>query len=219
MKLPDIGKELSEQVEAAYAHNSLLYTYLEKQASLQEIVTFLHWDGLQPAFKHYIERWLVKTPEFLLDELKHHIAEEEGHSELFSKMMSNLLGKVDIDLVVDEERLKTLNYTFSPECVIEQDFGFFCGGFYATERMAGKRYDQLIAGLQRFQIARADIEFMVLHSACESIHSMKALEDLVLPLIAHNQQHYSAVVAGINDRLNRSGTYLKWYETNKLRIL
>ena len=128
MNLADIKKELSDLVGDAYANNSRLYSYLEKQASLQDIVTFLYWDSLQPTFKSYIERWLKKTPDFLVDELKHHIAEEEGHSELFNQMMANLMREVDIDVAVVEARLKTLNYTFSPECVVEQEFGFFCGG-------------------------------------------------------------------------------------------
>ncbi len=219
MKLSDIKNEFTNLVESSYAHNSQLYRYLETQATLKEIVTFLYWDSMQPAFRDYIERWLAKTPDFLLPEIKHHIAEERGHSELFKTMMINLMETVDIDTAVDHEKLKALNYTFTPECVSEKEFGFFCGGFFATERMAGKRYDQLIEGLQRFQIPKSDIEFMVLHSACESVHSMKALDDLVLPLIASNERHYSSVLDGINDRLKRSEIYLKWYEKNKLNII
>lgn len=209
--------ELLATVENAYANNSLLYRHLETEASLEQIISYLYWDSLQPTFKDYIARWLDKSPASLKKELLLHIEEEKDHSRLFNEMMDHLMSKVDINTQVDEQRLETLNYTFSPLCVDEQSFGFFCGGFFATELMAGKRYEQLIHGLDRFGIGKDEIEFIVIHSQCESVHSMQALDDLVLPYIELASGHKQQVVDGINDRLTRSENYLRWYEDCQLK--
>ena len=216
--LPDTRQQLLDTVEQSYANNSQLYRFMADSASLEQMVTYLYWDSQQPVFRDYIARWLPKASGPLREQLELHIEEEQDHAQLFSRMMEGLLGRVSIDRSLDTERLAVLNYTFSPQCAENENFGFFCGGFFATELMASKRYDQLIAGFDRLDIPRGEIEFIVIHSDCEPAHSMQALDDLLMPLIAESGNNLEQVEAGIEDRLQRSATFIKWYEKTKLGL-
>jgi len=210
-------KRIIEAVDGCYANNSKLYKYFSESASLKEIVDYLYWDYQQPEFKGYLERWRDKAPQYIKSALEEHIKEEDGHGKLFSGMMKCLLGHCDANRNIDYERLKLLNYTFSKECALKESFEFFCGGFFATERMAAKRYGQLVLAFERLQIPPEDYHFIRIHSNIEPAHSIDVLEQLVKPLTTGDQKQRDQILNGINDRTRRSEDFLRWYEKEKCK--
>lgn len=55
--------------------------------------------------------------------------------------------------------LNDLNYTFSKDCAEKESYGFFLGGFYATEEMSAKRCGQILNGLLRLGIPKSELKY------------------------------------------------------------
>jgi len=213
--------ELEREIERSCANNSRLYRHFETAATLAEVVKFLHWDGVQPAYNQFLRGWLEKTPKPLVPALMTQIREEEEqeHSRLFVEMLAFLAKLAPGEQRFDLTRLDTLNYTFSRQCVEERAFGFFLGSFLATEMMAAKRYTQLLAGFRRLGVDERGLTFIHLHCGGEVKHTLEAKRDLILPLLRHEPAARAAIAEGVKDRLQRSGAYLKWYEDTQITSL
>ncbi len=214
----ELAQKLRQTIETSYAHNSYLYRYLDKKASLKEVVQFLHWDAQQISFKAYLEGWLSKTPEIYHKPLLTHIDEEADHAILLNEMMAGLYDKVDIELIVNAAVIENVNYTFSLEAVAEQSFEYFIGGLFATELMSHKRYGQLLEGFKRLGISKDQLYFIDLHYNCDETHSMSVLEDIIIPRLIENENHFAAILRGLLDRLSRSEKFLLTYEESVLNV-
>lgn len=210
---------LARAVSDSYAHNSALYGRLASASGLEDIFAFLRWDARQPAFNVFLRHWLSACPAPVRGELLAHIAEEEeqGHSALFATMMADLARRLGDppEPAVDEEVLARLNYTFSAECARERPFGFFLGGFFATEVMSAKRCSQLLDGLRRCGV-RPDPDYLTLHVRVDQNHAARVLDLMVAPYLASGGD-FEPVRAGARDRLERSEAYLRYYERRQLR--
>jgi hypothetical protein len=206
--------QLEARVHESYAHNSFLYEYLDKQAGLETITEFLAWDAEQPPFHLYLRHWLTKVPNFLLKPLTEHIEieESEAHSALFKEMLDHLLTKHPCTLPLKaNEVLSKLNYTFSEECANETDYGFFIGGFLATEIMSAKRCRQIYNGLKRHGVIENKLKYLTLHIESDAQHQVEAREFAAMA-IAEDSNIFNSLRRGVEDRLERSSAYLKWYE-------
>lgn len=206
-------ESLDLRIESSSAHQSRLYARLASEARLAEIVSFLIWDAEQPPYNVFLRRWLPKAPAGLLKPLEDHIAleERERHSELFNRMMDGLLRVCRPAVSLDRERLRRLNYTFSRECADRESFGFFVGGFLATEKMAAKRCRQLHAGLRRAGVA-SGLEYLTAHMEADDDHARQARELFAAPLLELDPSAGRDIERGLADRLERSGEFLSWYE-------
>lgn len=208
-------------VERSYAHNSALYRYLGKYGNGSEILEFLRWDAEQPPFFEFLQRWLPKCPESILPALHESIAEEveDDHSGLYRQMMTGLEKRFSRGATtLDHAVLARLNYTFSGDCARERSFGFFCGSFYATEIMSAKRCEQLLQGLLRLDVPLSELEYLRIHVEGDQRHFVDVRDKFLQPLLATQPTTAAEIAAGVRDRLERSGSYLRWYESRYLKI-
>lgn len=60
--------------------------------------------------------------------------------------------------------LNYLNYTFSKDCAEKESYGFFLGGFYATEEMSAKRCGQILNGLLRLGIPKSELKYLEINA-------------------------------------------------------
>jgi len=212
---------LYDTVVHSYAHNSRLYSHLSEKADLASIVEFLCWDAVQPPFNEYLRLWLPKAPDDLREKLMEHIdvEERERHSLLFRQMHEYLLKIEPVRTTIDKKRLANLNYTFSGECANERDFGFFLGGFYATEIMSAKRCELLMQGLIRLGIGETFLEYLRIHAIADISHHLEILDLMIIPYLCEKPHEELSIWAGVRDRLERSAEYLKWYEKNILGLI
>jgi hypothetical protein len=206
-------------IERSYANNSSAYSFFASEASLEQIVSFLHWDADQPAFNIYLRQWLEKCPKEILPGLEEHIAEEEDqeHSRLFMDMFNVLKDKVQIESNVNNDITHKLNYTFSKECAQNESFDFFLGSFLATEYMSAKRCKQLFDGLLRLGVDRKELEYLEIHFTADADHYQEVINEMIIPCYNNNNANHDEILNGIHDRLNRSAEFLKWYEDNFIK--
>jgi hypothetical protein len=209
---------LAVQIEKSYANNSLLYSYLEERASLEAITSFLLWDAAQPAFADYLSHWLDLVPSAIGPVLADHIRVErdEQHSRLFRELVKHLTGCCEARPHVDDAILRTLNYTFSECCAREEDWGFFLGGFWATELMSAKRCAQLYRGLRRLAVEDGPLHYLKIHFEADAEHGMEVRTTMIHPALRAEPSAVVSVGRGVHDRLSRSGNYVRWYEANRL---
>ncbi|MEK7991106.1 MAG: iron-containing redox enzyme family protein [Thiotrichaceae bacterium] len=210
--------ELIQPVRESYAHNSRLYDFMAKKADLRQIVEFLTWDAEQPAFYVYLGHWENKVPKSIHSALIEHIAEEKDgdHSGMFIRMYDDLKKQAgDLNIEIDAEQTACLNYIFGDTCAKEQNFGFFLGGFLATEFMSQKRCQQLWDGLRRLNI-ETDFEYLELHAEADAHHWVEVAEKMIQPTLKDNLISVDAIQVGINHRLQTSENFLKFYENKYL---
>lgn len=211
-------EQLELNIHASYANNSAIYQYLGSTASLQEIVSFLEWDAAQPSFNIFLRQWIEKCPPYLLKPLMTHIEEEESqeHSKLFQFMLQHLRSQTSNNNKpsINYEVLDTLNYTFSQQCAEKKSFSFFLGSFWATEIMSAKRCSQLYEQLKKLGIQKDKMLYLDIHTNIDTSHGDQIKNEFILPHLQRNPNFLDEIVAGIDDRTTRSGTYLKWYEKN-----
>ncbi|MGZ3773281.1 MAG: iron-containing redox enzyme family protein [Pseudobdellovibrionaceae bacterium] len=201
-------------VESSYAHNSLIYRTLAEKSDLQGLVQFLDWDNVQPVFFKYLEGWLPKTPDLIKKVLEDHIKVEvdEEHSRLFKEMLELLHQRVPSSTKINYEKLENLNYTFSEKAAQNESYGFFLGGFYATEVMSAKRSQNILDGLLRLGFEKTALPYLTIHCEADTHHSQEVLDLLIAPVLKKFPEIAAEIQRGLMDRLNRSGSYLLWYE-------
>ena len=218
MNPPPKLKGLVDDIVGSYAHNSRLYAFMAADATHLQIAEFMTWDAAQPPFSEYLGRWLPRLSPTLAPALEHHIEEEaEGdHAGLFRRMHRELLGELgEPTFELEHARLDRLNYLFSAACAAERSVGFFLGGFLATELMSAKRCAQIGAGLRRVG-SKVDLTYFDLHAEADAHHWLEVGTHLIEPGLAAGDIVFEDVQAGVTQRLESSGAYLKWYETRVL---
>lgn len=207
---------LERRINASYAHNSRLYETFEATADLTAITEFLHWDAVQPPFSDYLSLWLPQALPCVKAVLEEHIDVEikERHSMLFKDMLSHLDLHCPSHSRINHAVLKTLNYTFSEVCSLDHDFGFFLGGFFATETMSAKRCRQIYNGLRRLGIADESLTYFRIHFDADEGHAQEVRTKMIAPLLAERPDLLASVVEGAVDRLSRSDAFVRWYEAH-----
>ncbi len=108
----------------------------------------------------------------------------------------------------------------------EQDHAFFAGSFLATEIMSAKRCGQILAGLARLGFASdgrphggapaRERTYLEIHAFGDAEHARQVLRDFVAPVLAREPSRRASLFHGVEDRLRRSASYLRWYERERL---
>lgn len=212
-------QSLLAEIEGSYAHNSRLYSALEKSARGEEIHRFYAFDAHQPPFYVFLQRWVPRAEGPVKDALLRHIEEEitEEHSRLFQDMMKVLAKEYPIsEPEADELQLQELNYVFSEVCAREQSLGYFCGCFLATEVMSAKRCTQALKGLRRIGFPEPALRYLIIHAEADASHADLAMREFIRQFVTTQSNQASAraeVEKGLRDRLRRSENFIRWYES------
>jgi len=193
------------------AHKHEWYQYIAEHITINEMACFLLENKYFPTFIGLLEK--IKEIQFLegaREAVEENIADEfkpVPHASLMRRMMLAVKERAheSIELESDSSLVnRTLifyyGYYIEPWHLV--------GSLFATEQMGTHRVTCMRKGLTRMGLSDEELEFTIIHSACDEHHADDWLLRVIRPSIRARPDLALIIAAGIVECLETSATYL-----------
>jgi hypothetical protein len=178
------------------------YPYLESNAELSELSSFLEEESKMPSFVPLLRKVeSVMLNDSGLEAVRDNINDElfpESHSSLFNYMINQVTEKCAptpyLDKVLAETNLTYYYGYFFDPC-------FLIGALYATELMVPRRANHIKKCMERHGFTGKALTFMEIHSAVDEKHSTDWLYRVIIPLVQNRPEVKNHIAEGIVVRL------------------
>jgi hypothetical protein len=223
LDIPKDPKEFERWLRSLVLYHEVadhpLFTYLEKEATFEEMANFFSQEiTVDTRFDDLVALAQVGTDGGMKMELAENYWDEMGNGEMdkvHTVMFNTLLEELGL---TSEESLSSLLNEVSWEALAcgnallysvihRKNIYKALGSLGALEMMAPKRFSRLVAGYQRLGLSEKAQEYHSLHIIIDTRHGNGWFKNVILPIVKENPEAGLDIVKGAFLRINTSMDY------------